>query len=72
MERGGGGTSSNSIAVARDLTSTHRHCARKAFSWGDSFSGFFSFGVPFVAMRYKAFNGSSSTLISTDSKKGGN
>lgn len=41
----------SSSAVARLLTSTQRHTLRKAFSSFDSFSGFFSLGVPFVAIR---------------------
>jgi hypothetical protein len=57
-------TSSSSSADARDLTSTQRHCARKAFSSLDNFSGFFNLGVPFVAIKYNAFNGSSSATVS--------
>ena len=53
-------TRRSSIAVARDLTSTQRHCARNSFNSLDNFSGCFNFGVPLVAIKYKAFKGSSS------------
>lgn len=49
----------NSSAVARLLTSTHKHTLKNAFNSFDNFSGFFSLGVPFVAIKYKAFSGSS-------------
>lgn len=41
----------SSSAVARLLTSTHRQTLKKAFSSLESFSGFLSLGVPFVAIR---------------------
>ena len=42
------------------LTSTQRQTAKKFFNSLLSFSGFFSVGVPFVAIKYKALSGSSS------------
>src|ERR1700730_4828979 len=53
-------TSSSSFAVALLLTSTHKHTLKKLFNSRLRASGFFSVGVPFVAIRYNAFNGSSS------------
>ena len=41
----------SSSAVARLFTSTHRHTLKNAFSSLDSFSGFLSLGVPFVAIK---------------------
>lgn len=54
--------------MARCLTSTQRHCARNAFSSRESFSGFLSSGVPLVAIKYNAFNGSSSEELAPNSK----
>lgn len=43
--------SSNSLAVARLFTSTHRHTLKNALSSSESASGFFNVGVPLVAIR---------------------
>src|SRR6185312_5161010 len=53
-------TFKSSPAVALLFTSTHKQTARKLLSSFDNFSGFFNVGVPFVAIRYSAFSGSSS------------
>jgi len=53
-------TSSNSFAVARLLTSTQRQTAKNPLSSLLNASGFFNVGVPFVAIKYNAFRGSSS------------
>ncbi len=50
---------SNSSALALLLTSTHKHTLKKAFSSRLSLLGFFSLGVPLVAIRNSAFRGSS-------------
>jgi len=53
-------TCNNSSAVALFLTSTSKQRVKKFLKLEDNLSGSFNFGVPLVAIRYKAFNGSSS------------
>lgn len=53
-------TSKSSAAVARLFTSTHKQTLKNPFNSLLKISGFFNVGVPFVAIKYKAFNGSSS------------
>lgn len=53
-------TSSSDLEAARLRTSTHRQTAKKFLSSELSVSGFFSVGVPLVAIKYSAFRGSSS------------
>jgi len=57
----------SSSAVARLRTSTQRQTLRKDLSSLLSFSGLFNRGVPFVAMRYNAFSGSSLRYGGSDS-----
>lgn len=58
---------SSSSALARLLTSTQRQTLRKALSSLLNLFGFFRRGVPFVAMRNKAFSGSSFKYGGSDS-----
>src|SRR5271154_4750040 len=57
----------NSSALARLDTSTHRHTLRKCFSSRLNLFGFFSRGVPFVAIRNNALRGSSFRYGGSDS-----
>src|SRR5947209_3929628 len=58
---------SNSSALARLMTSTQRHTLRNAFSSRESLFGFFSLGVPLVAIRKRALSGSSFRYGGSDS-----
>jgi hypothetical protein len=44
-----------SDAEGRFSASTSRHFARKSLNTGERFSGFWISGVPFVAIKYKAY-----------------
>lgn len=50
------GCCSNSAIEALLSTSTSRQRARKSRKSGATFSGFLSFGVPLVAIKYNAYN----------------
>lgn len=58
---------SSSSALALLLTSTQRQTLRKAFNSRESLLGFFRRGVPLVAIRKRAFKGSSFRYGGSDS-----
>ena len=60
-------TLSSSSALARLFTSTHKHTLKNCFSSRLSLFGFLSRGVPFVAIRNRAFKGSSLRYGGSDS-----